>query len=156
MGARSKQDIRREGGLGLRGDGEAQLQPFHHQSAAGLRPCCAEPQLSQFPKHVQPIHPQLHHGTAKGGDSSHNGKVPAPPFEARAIADREQLQSPIWIDVRDAALAHVLAAETVEAAGKRFFVTAGYFSNREIVDIIRRNFPEYHSVLPSESAKGGG
>lgn len=60
------------------------------------------------------------------------------------------------MDVRDAALAHVLAAETDEAANKRFFVTAGYFSNRQVVDIIRQNFPEYHSVLPLESAKGGG
>lgn len=60
------------------------------------------------------------------------------------------------MDVRDAALAHVLAAETEEAANKRFFITAGYFSNRQIVDIIHQNFPEYHSVLPSESAKGGG
>ncbi|KAH7014739.1 NADPH-dependent methylglyoxal reductase-like protein GRE2 [Ilyonectria destructans] len=63
--------------------------------------------------------------------------------------------SPIWVDVRDAALAHVLAAETVEAANKRFLVTAGYFSNRKVVDIIRQNFTEYHSVLPPESAKGG-
>ncbi|KAL1866705.1 Glycine-rich RNA-binding protein 2, mitochondrial [Diaporthe australafricana] len=63
--------------------------------------------------------------------------------------------SPIWVDVRDVALAHILAAELPDAANKRFFVTAGYFSNREVVDIIRKNFPEYHSPLPPESAKGG-
>lgn len=42
-----------------------------------------------------------------------------------------------------------------EAGGKRFFVTSGYFSNKEIADIIRKNFPEYQSVLPSETVKGG-
>jgi len=51
----------------------------------------------------------------------------------------------IWIDVRDLA----------EAGGKRFFVTAGYFSNKQIVDIIRKNFPEYGDKLPAENAKGG-
>ena len=60
------------------------------------------------------------------------------------------------MDVRDVALAHVLAAELPDAANKRFFVTAGYFSNREVVEIIRKNFPEYHLMLPPESAKGGG
>ncbi|KAH6652259.1 hypothetical protein BKA67DRAFT_593794 [Truncatella angustata] len=54
-------------------------------------------------------------------------------------------QLPIWVDVREAALAHVLAAETVDAANKRFFVIAGYFTPREA----------HHSVLPIESARGG-
>jgi len=61
----------------------------------------------------------------------------------------------IWIDVRDLALAHVRAMELPEAGGKRFFATAGYFSNREVVDIIRKNFPEYKNKLPDESVKGG-
>ncbi|KAH8645393.1 hypothetical protein BX600DRAFT_556213 [Xylariales sp. PMI_506] len=63
--------------------------------------------------------------------------------------------SPIWVDVRDAALAHVLAVEVDKAANTRFFLTAGYFSNRQVVDIIRKHFPEYHAVLPSETAQGG-
>ncbi|KAF2429195.1 NAD(P)-binding protein [Tothia fuscella] len=62
---------------------------------------------------------------------------------------------PIWIDVRDLALAHVKAIEVPEADGKRFFATAGLFTNREIVDIIRKNFPEYKDQLPAESVKGG-
>jgi nucleoside-diphosphate-sugar epimerase len=57
--------------------------------------------------------------------------------------------------VRDLALAHIRAFEVPEAAGKRFFVTAGRFSNKQISNIIKKNFPEYHSVLPSENAKGG-
>jgi len=60
----------------------------------------------------------------------------------------------IWVDVRDLALAHVKAAELEEAGGKRFFITAGYFSNREIATIIRKKFPELAENVP-ESAKGG-
>ena len=60
----------------------------------------------------------------------------------------------IWIDVRDVAEAHVKAMEIPEAASKRFLVTTGYFSNKEICDIIRKNFPQYKD-LPSESTPGG-
>lgn len=45
--------------------------------------------------------------------------------------------------------------EVPEAGGKRFFITAGYFSNKEIIDIIRKNFPEYADQLPAEDVKGG-
>jgi nucleoside-diphosphate-sugar epimerase len=61
----------------------------------------------------------------------------------------------IWVDVRDLALAHVKAAEVPEAGDKRFFVTAGYFSNKEIADIIRKNFPEYKNDLPTPETPGG-
>ena len=61
----------------------------------------------------------------------------------------------IWVDVRDLALAHVKAIEVPEAAGKRFFVTAGYFSNKEIAEIIRKNFPEFEKELPGKDVKGG-
>ncbi|KAI4184999.1 MAG: hypothetical protein LQ346_006004 [Caloplaca aetnensis] len=56
----------------------------------------------------------------------------------------------VWVDVRDLALAHIRAAERPQAAGKRFFVTAGYFSNREIADAIRELLPEVKNA-----AKGG-
>ena len=62
----------------------------------------------------------------------------------------------IWTDVRDLALAHVRAAELLEAANKRFFVTAGYFSNEEIADIIRDNYPELKDKVPAKGTKGGG
>ena len=62
----------------------------------------------------------------------------------------------IWVDVRDLALAHVKAAELPEAANKRFFVTAGYFSNEEIADIVRDNFPELKDKVPAQGTKGGG
>lgn len=61
----------------------------------------------------------------------------------------------LWVDVRDIALSHVKAIEVPEAAGKRFFVTAGYFSNRELAEIIRKNFPEFEKELPSKEVKGG-
>ncbi|KAK3172112.1 hypothetical protein OEA41_004197 [Lepraria neglecta] len=62
----------------------------------------------------------------------------------------------IWTDVRDLALAHVKAAELPEAASKRFFVTAGYFSNEEIADIVRDNYPELKDKVPAKGTKGGG
>ncbi|RMZ76696.1 hypothetical protein DV738_g4814, partial [Chaetothyriales sp. CBS 135597] len=55
-----------------------------------------------------------------------------------------------WVDVRDVALAHVKALELPAAAGKRFFVTAGYFSNGEIGQIIKDNFPEFADRLPED------
>lgn len=61
----------------------------------------------------------------------------------------------IWIDVRDLALAHVKAMELDAAQGKRFFVTAGYFSNKEIAKVVGKNFPEYKDNMPSDSTKGG-
>jgi nucleoside-diphosphate-sugar epimerase len=56
----------------------------------------------------------------------------------------------IWTDVRDLAKAHVNAIEIPEAAGKRFFITEGYFSTKEIANIIRDNFPDLKDMLPSK------
>ena len=61
----------------------------------------------------------------------------------------------IWVDVRDLALAHVLAMEKDAAANKRFFITEGYFSNKQILEIIRKDFPQYKDVLAPESVEGG-
>jgi nucleoside-diphosphate-sugar epimerase len=61
----------------------------------------------------------------------------------------------LWVDVRDLALGHVLAIELPAAANKRFFITAGYFNNKQLADIIRANFPEYADQLPPKDAKGG-
>lgn len=41
------------------------------------------------------------------------------------------------------------------AANKRFLTTAGNFSNRVIVDLVRKNFPEFNEAMPSASVKGG-
>jgi len=61
----------------------------------------------------------------------------------------------IWVDVRDLALCHVLAIEKEAAANKRFFITAGYFSNKEIAQIVGKKYPQYKEVLPTESTPGG-
>ncbi|KAH8178301.1 NAD dependent epimerase/dehydratase family protein [Sarocladium implicatum] len=60
-----------------------------------------------------------------------------------------------WVDVRDTAKAHIRAMEVPEAGGKRLFAMAGYFSNREILDAVRRNFPELEDRLPPRDLKGG-
>lgn len=62
----------------------------------------------------------------------------------------------LWADVRDVALAHVRAFEVDEAAGKRFFTVASHFCNKEIVEILRKNFPEFEEKLPDVGASGGG
>jgi nucleoside-diphosphate-sugar epimerase len=62
----------------------------------------------------------------------------------------------LWVDVRDIATAHVLAMEKPEAGGHRFFVTQGNFCNREIVDIIKEEFPQYRAVLPDGEATKSG
>lgn len=54
----------------------------------------------------------------------------------------------LYVDVRDVALAHVRAIEVPEAGGQRFFVTAGFFSNKQIVDVVRETHPELESKLP--------
>ncbi|KAJ5081744.1 hypothetical protein NUU61_010008 [Penicillium alfredii] len=58
----------------------------------------------------------------------------------------------LWVDVRDVALAHVRAIEVPEAGGQRFFVTGGYFSNKEIVDIIREAHPNFEPKLPPKDS----
>ncbi|KAI9928675.1 hypothetical protein ASPWEDRAFT_168648 [Aspergillus wentii DTO 134E9] len=62
----------------------------------------------------------------------------------------------LFVDVRDLALAHVLAAEKPEAAGKRFFTVSGHFSNKEIAGIIGEEFPEYKERLPTGEALVSG
>lgn len=61
----------------------------------------------------------------------------------------------LWVDVRDCAMAHVKAAEVQGAANKRFFNTAGYFTNKQMRDVIAEKFPEYKDKLPTKVAEGG-
>lgn len=60
-----------------------------------------------------------------------------------------------WVDVRDLALGHVRAIEVPEAANKRFFILAGRFSNKQICEVIRENFPELAEKLPGKDVPGG-
>ncbi|KAL0944764.1 NADPH-dependent methylglyoxal reductase gre2 protein [Colletotrichum truncatum] len=64
--------------------------------------------------------------------------------------------SPVWVDVRDAALAHVKAMELYEAAaGKRFFCAGGLYSNFEKGKIVYDNFPELRDRIPEPANMGG-
>lgn len=56
----------------------------------------------------------------------------------------------LWVDVRDLALAHVRAIERGDAAGKRFFIVAGRFRNSDVVDVVKKNFPQLKDKLPTE------
>lgn len=65
---------------------------------------------------------------------------------------RERLEptAPVftWVDVRDVALAHVRAVIKPDAGGKRFYIVAGYFSNKRLADVIRDGHPELVGKLP--------
>lgn len=61
----------------------------------------------------------------------------------------------VWVDVRDVAEAHVDAFEKPALGGHRLFTTAGYFSNKTLLEIVRKNFPELEDKLPAEDVKGG-
>lgn len=60
-----------------------------------------------------------------------------------------------WVDVRDVAETHVDAFEKPELGGRRLFTTAGQFSNKALLDLVRKNFPELKDKLPAENAKSG-
>ncbi len=62
----------------------------------------------------------------------------------------------LWVDVRDVALAHANAMERAGAGGKRFLTTAGYYTNRELVAAVRKNFPDLAAKLPGDDVPGGG
>lgn len=46
------------------------------------------------------------------------------------------------VDVRDAALAHVLSIEKEEAIGQRTFITPGYFTAFDTLRVLQKHFPE--------------
>lgn len=62
----------------------------------------------------------------------------------------------LWVDVRDLALAHVLALEKPEAAGQRFCLSPGQYSNKEIAECIWEAFPELRDGLPTGDALKSG
>ncbi|KAE8146042.1 NAD(P)-binding protein [Aspergillus avenaceus] len=58
----------------------------------------------------------------------------------------------IWVDVHDVALAHVKAIEVAEAGGQRFFLVAGLYSNKQVVDVIREAYPQLEDRLPPKDS----
>ncbi|KAL0941621.1 nad dependent epimerase [Colletotrichum truncatum] len=54
----------------------------------------------------------------------------------------------LYVDVRDAARAHLLAATTPEAGGNRFLVSPGGISHQRIVNILREVLPQLQGRIP--------
>lgn len=75
-------------------------------------------------------------------------------YQGKAKDEIPETGTFLWVDVRDLALAHVKAMELDDAANKRFFVTAGLYCNKQIAEIIKKEYPE-HKSLPSSSTPGG-
>lgn len=50
------------------------------------------------------------------------------------------------VDVRDVALAHVLAIEKKEAAGQRWFLTSDYFTSYKALEVLREDFPDVNAA----------
>ena len=53
-----------------------------------------------------------------------------------------------FVDARDVGEAHARAYESPEAAGQRYFCTAGGYTFQRICDIIRKDFPEKKALVP--------
>ena len=60
-----------------------------------------------------------------------------------------------WADVREVATAHVKSLRTPASENQRFILCAGFYTNKELCDIIREELPEYASRTPSREASGG-
>jgi len=61
--------------------------------------------------------------------------------------------SPMHIDVRDLARAHVLAIDNPKAANQRFLTIAQLASEKELRDIMDKNFPEIRGNLKDEATE---
>jgi nucleoside-diphosphate-sugar epimerase len=55
---------------------------------------------------------------------------------------------PALVDVRDLARAHLLAYESEKAANQRYLISAMPFNYQQVVDIIRKSFPELRNTTP--------
>ncbi|CAE6520424.1 unnamed protein product [Rhizoctonia solani] len=48
----------------------------------------------------------------------------------------------VWVDVRDIALAHVLAIESAAAANQRYLIAGGIYSPQQVIDYMWEKYPE--------------
>ena len=53
-----------------------------------------------------------------------------------------------FVDARDVGEAHARAYESPEAAGQRYFCTAGPYTFQQVCDIVREDFPERKHLVP--------
>lgn len=65
---------------------------------------------------------------------------------------RPKTKDRFFVDVRDVALGYVLAAEKQEAAGKHILLVADKFCWKQVVGIIRDEFPNLNDILLSARA----
>ncbi|KAI1128483.1 NAD dependent epimerase/dehydratase [Nemania abortiva] len=98
--------------------------------------------------------PVVHHLSSLADINTSNGNMVA------LIVGRWKAEIPptgvhLWVDVRDVAKAHVEAMERPEAGGQRFFTTTGLFTNKDIVPIVRKAFPQLADKLPEDGTPGG-
>lgn len=49
-------------------------------------------------------------------------------------AEVPDAHTPLFVDVRDIALAHILALESPKAANQRYLVASSQYSNQEVLD----------------------
>jgi nucleoside-diphosphate-sugar epimerase len=56
---------------------------------------------------------------------------------------------PLYVDVRDLALAHVRAMDAPEAANQRFGICSGDIRNQEVADLLRKEVPGVDKRVPS-------
>ncbi|KJZ78199.1 hypothetical protein HIM_02237 [Hirsutella minnesotensis 3608] len=57
-------------------------------------------------------------------------------------------KGPVWVDVRDVALAHVRALEVAEAGGGRFLLAQGVYCNQELADLSRQLAAKHADRIP--------
>lgn len=60
----------------------------------------------------------------------------------------------LFVDVRDLAKAHVDIIENPDAGSKRFFLVSGHFSNKQVLEIVKKNFPQYDDKFPTDTSEG--
>lgn len=144
---------------------ETAFEPEHSAGQAGYRTskALAEKAAWQFMEEEKPafslvsLNPSLIFGPVKENTSSlQNMNTSNARFVAFITGAAKEKCPPtgslFWVDVRDTALAHVLAIEKPEAGGRRYFLAASAFSNVELVDIIDKSFPKYKDLLPAGDA----
>ncbi|KAH8174947.1 NAD dependent epimerase/dehydratase family protein [Sarocladium implicatum] len=51
-------------------------------------------------------------------------------------------RGPVWVDVRDVALAHVKSLQIPTAGGRRFLIAGGVYCNQELADVSRERLPK--------------
>ncbi|RAK93816.1 NAD(P)-binding protein [Aspergillus costaricaensis CBS 115574] len=142
---------------------EEAVSPANAQGQAGYRTskALAEREAWGFMEREKPsfgltvMNPSLIFGPVVPGSLRNLGEVNTSNTRIRDfVAGKFKERCPatgsaFWVDVRDAAMAHAVALEKGEVTdGKRYFLTAGGFCNREIVEVLGEEFPEIKEGLP--------